>query len=94
MATCDDALYLTLLARVELASMRTAIGEAIAALLLGPQQQKTQGQRRADDLCTTWWGLLASESPKLIGPAISKNVYYVRMHTAAATSSDAVVELC
>jgi hypothetical protein len=58
MATCDDALYLTLLARVELASMRTAIGEAIAALLLGPQQQKTQGQRRADDLCTTWSGHL------------------------------------
>ena len=58
MATCDDALYLTLLARVELASMRTAIGEAIAALLLGPQQQKTQGQRRADDL----WHDLRSRS--------------------------------
>jgi hypothetical protein len=59
MATCDDALYLTLLARVELASMRIAIGEAIAVLLLGPQQQKTQGaESRADDLGTT------SESPK------------------------------
>ena len=80
MATCDDALYLTLLARVELASMRAAIGEAIAALLLGPQQQKTQGQRRADDLLHDL-GRATSESPKLIGLAISKNVYYVRTHT-------------